>query len=455
MDSARSKIYVGTGNARPTLYGPPRPGRDEYSNSIVCIDLVTGKINWSFQEVAHDLWDFDVPSAPILVTIQRYGKKIDAVAAVTKIGNTLLLDRDNGKPIFDFKLLRAPVSTVPGERTWPYQPSVEIPQPFIKQVFEPADITALSETARATIERKLHGAQFGFFAPPAIGRTTATFGLHGGAEWPGAAVDPASGILYVPANQIPWVICLIYRDALPNSVRETDEAGDKLYQDRCGACHGAEREGYYDLEFAGDKMYPSLVGITARLGPQTMKQFHDRHAALDHMKEIDQNDMNIINRYISLADHISDDRRSLQIAFNWQLLLDDQGYPGSKPPWGTISAINLNTGRNLWQVPFGEYSELTKRRIPVTGQPNYGGLIVTKGGLIFATGTIDKKVRAYDAATGAQLWEYEMPAAGSAPPATYELNGTQYLLVVASGGIFAGFKDHADAIMAFKLGSVH
>ena len=195
--------------------------------------------------------------------------------------------------------------------------------------------------------------------------------------------------------------------------------------------------------------------MTASLGPQTTKQFQDRHAAVDHMKEVDQNDMNIINRYISLADHISDDRRSLQIAFNWQLMLDDQGYPGSKPPWGTISAINLNTGKNLWQVPFGEYSELTKRRIPVTGQPNYGGLIATKGGLIFATGTIDKKVRAYDAATGAQLWEYEMPAAGSAPPATYELNGTQYLLVVASGGIFAGFKDHADAIMAFKLGSVH
>ena len=280
------------------------------------------------------------------------------------------------------------------------------------------------------------------------------FGLHGGAEWPGAAVDPASGILYVPANQFPWVIHLIYRDPLPNPVRSTDQAGDRLYQDRCGACHGAEREGFYGSEFTGDNVYPSLVGITASLGPQTMGQFQEKHAAIGHIKVLNENDLDAINKYLSLADHISDDRRSLQVASNWQFLLDDQGHPGSKPPWGTISAINLNTGKKLWQIPFGEYPDLKENGIPVTGQPNYGGLIATKGGLIFATGTIDKKVRAYNAATGAQLWEYEMPAAGSAPPTTFEVNGVQYLVVVASGGIYAGFKDHSDAIMAFKLRSV-
>jgi quinoprotein glucose dehydrogenase len=156
---------------------------------------------------------------------------------------------------------------------------------------------------------------------------------------------------------------------------------------------------------------------------------------------------------LNRADRISDDRRSLEVAYKWQWLLDDEGHPGSKPPWGTIASIDLNSGRKLWQVPFGEYAELTRRGVKSTGQPNYGGLIVTKGGLIFATGTIDKKIRAYDMSTGAQLWDYDLPASGSAPPSTYEVDGVQYVIVVATGGLFAGFKERSDTIMAFKLGA--
>jgi quinoprotein glucose dehydrogenase len=451
LDKGRSKVYVSTGNPRPSLYGATRPGRNEFSSSVVSVDTKSGKIIWSFQEVAHDLWDFDVPSPPILVTIRRYGKPIDAVATVTKIGNTLLLERDSGRPVFDYRLQRTPVSDVPGEKTWPYQPAVELPEPFMKQVFEPSDITDLSKDQTFSVERKLHRAKFGFFIPPTVNGKIAVFGLHGGAEWPGAAVNQENGILYVPSNQYPLTLRLYFSDRMKNTIPSIDLKGDALYQDKCAGCHGRDREGYYEKEFTGDTSYPSLIGITASREFGGLDQFYEDHIGLSFAETIKADDLNIINEYLSAADHISDDRRSLNITHAWQLLLDSEGYPGSKPPWGLITAIDLNLGTKIWQVPFGEYSELTKRGVPITGQSNFGGLMVTKGGLVFATGTIDKKIRAFDAATGTQLWEYELPASGSAPPSTYEIDGTQYIVVIASGGIYAGFNDHSDTIVAFKL----
>lgn len=454
LDRARSRLYVSTGEGRPGLYGVTRPGKNEFANSVVAIDTATGEIKWSFQEVGHDLWDFDIPSSPILLTIRRDDKFIDVVATVTKIGNTLLLDRDNGKPIFDFRLRKAPVSRVPGETTWPYQPAVETPEPFMHQVFERSNITNIGESERAVVERKLNSAEFGFFVPPRIGGTVGLYGLHGGAGWSGAAVDQASGVLYVPSNRDPWVLRLYYRDQLPNTIRSTDPTGDALYQKNCGSCHGKNREGYYEHEFTGDKYYPSLVGITAsRDFTKEIDLFREDHSDVAALEGISIEDLKLINGYLNAADHISDDRRSLQLAAIWQLVLDDKGYPGSQPPWGGITAINLNTGKTMWDVPFGEYPELSKKGIQITGQTNFGGLIVTKGHVVFATGTVDKKVRAFDATSGKQLWDYDLPAAGSASPSTYEIDGTQYLLVVATGGIFPGFQVHSDTIMAFKLGS--
>ena len=257
----------------------------------------------------------------------------------------------------------------------------------------------------------------------------------------------------MPSNRDPWVLRLYYRDKLPNTIRSTDPAGDGLYQKNCSSCHGKNREGYYEHEFTGDKYYPSLIGITASGDfTQEIDRFREDHSGVAELDGISIDDLRLINRYLNAADHISDDRRSLQLASIWQLVLDNHGYPGSRPPWGAITAIDLNSGKTKWEVPYGEYAELTKKGIPITGQTNFGGLIVTKGGLVFATGTVDKKIRAFDSSSGAQLWDYDLPAAGSAPPSTYEIDGVQYLLVVATGGIFPGFEDHSDTIMAFKLG---
>ena len=453
VDSQRSTLYVATGNPAPYLYGPNRPGENRYSSSVVAIDTRTGILKWAFQEVAHDLWDFDVPSTPILVTVKSHGLPVDAVATVTKIGNTLLLDREKGRPLFDYRLRRAPTSRVPGEVTAPYQPDLQLPEPFLRQEFSPADITNINPLSRTTVERKLRRVEFGFFRPPAIHSTVATFGLHGGGEWPGGAVDPATGILYAASNRSPWVLRLYYNDRLPNPIRDRDRQGDLLYQSRCSSCHGIERKGTYETETIGDGYFPSLVGITASRDLTSSKWYEEDHAGISHAAPLTTAEVATIGGYLAKADRISDDRRSLEIAYSWQLVLDDKGRPGSNPPWGLINAIDLNSGRKLWSKPFGEYADLKALGVKPTGQPNFAGLITTGGGLIFATGTLDRKVRALNSTSGEELWSYELPASGSAPPVTFQVDGVQYVAVVASGGIFEAYgkEKHADQIVAFRL----
>jgi quinoprotein glucose dehydrogenase len=378
---------------------------------------------------------------------------VDAVATVTKIGNTLLLDRDNGRPLFDYRLRRAPTSRVPGEVTAPYQPDLEMPEPFLRAEFSPHDITDIDPESRATVERKLRNAEFGFFRPPAVHAAVATFALHGGAEWPGGALDPSTGILYVASNRAPWVLRLLYHDRLANPIRSRDPEGDRLYQARCASCHRPDREGEYQSEFVGDGFSPSLVGITADRDLSSGDWYEKSHPGIPRVPSLTSAELTTVSRYLANADHISDERRSLEVEDVWQMVLDGKGHPGSKPPWGLLNAIDLNTGRKLWSKPYGEYADLKARGVPPTGQPSFGGLVATKGGLVFATGTPDRKVRALDWTSGEELWSYDLPAAGSAPPVTYEIDGVQYIAVVASGGLFAGFNDaHSDEILAFRLG---
>jgi quinoprotein glucose dehydrogenase len=131
--------------------------------------------------------------------------------------------------------------------------------------------------------------------------------------------------------------------------------------------------------------------------------------------------------------------------------LDNEGYPANKPPWGTLNCIDLNTGRLEWKVPLGEYPELTAQGVPKTGTENYGGAIVTAGGLLFCSGTRDAKIRAFDKTTGAELWSGKLPWVGSAPPATYQLNGRQYVVIASTGNKLGKAGEYGDAYVAFAL----
>lgn len=203
VDAGRGIAYIATSNPSPTLIGVDRPGDNTTSVSVIAVDVHKGRIIWTFQEIAHDLWDLDLPASPILTSITRGGRKIDVVATVTKYGNTLLLDRLTGNPIFDYRLRRAPTSLVPGERTAPYQPDLDLPEPFARQVFSINDVTNIGSKNRQAVLDQLSGSNYGFFMPHEPGVQTVFYGLHGGAEWPGAGVDPERGLLYVAGSNVP------------------------------------------------------------------------------------------------------------------------------------------------------------------------------------------------------------------------------------------------------------
>tara|TARA_B100000242_G_scaffold48494_1_gene28898 strand:- start:249 stop:1685 length:1437 start_codon:yes stop_codon:yes gene_type:complete len=367
LDAKRGIAYITTGNAGFYFNGVNRPGKNNYANSIIALDIEGRKKLWDFQEVRHDIWNLDIPAPPILGSITRNNKKVDVVIAVTKLGNTIILDRVSGKPIFDFHLKKAPSSKLPGEKTNFYQPSLKIPEPFAKQEFNLNEVTNIDKESRNYILNKIKNHNYGFFQPYEIGKRNIQFNFHGGAEWPGGSYDLKNEFLYISSSNIAW-------------------------------------EAYVEAK-KKKKFFP----------PPYYK-------------------------YIS----------------KFKRLKDQNGYPGSKPPWGTLTAINLKDGKIKWQVPFGEYPELTKKGFKLTGTENYSGVTGTEAGIILATGTLDKKFRIFDAVDGRELWSYDLPFIGSSPPITYQINNEQYILINATGSYslkkgYPDLVDYGNSIMVFKL----
>jgi quinoprotein glucose dehydrogenase len=453
LDDKRGLLFVTTGNPKPPFFGGNRPGKNLYTNSVVALDIQSGHIVWFWQEVEHGLWDYDIPSPPILTTVERYKHQVDVVVALTKIGNVIVLERSSGKPLFDYRLRRAPTSNVPGEKTAPYQPDLELPEPVGTPTFSLADVTDISEKNHNSVIGQLGNATYGFFQPPVLGKTLISFGLHGGAEWPGGAVDHGKGMLFLTVNNIPWKLRL---SLIPTkSIQSPESRGTALYKANCESCHLPNRTGIVSVSGEKELEYvPSLVGVSkikAFSGKMQLSNWKERHRGLLKELSVTPEDLNEIFEYFRFVDAELIKEQAIISTEIWSELLDYEDYPGSKPPWGEIVAVDLNEGKIAWRKPFGEYKELTARGVPTTGQENFGGLFVTKTGLIFATGTPDRKIRAYDALDGLELWSYTLPAAGSAPPLTYKVDGIQYVTVVASGGMFHGFKHKASSIVTFQL----
>lgn len=436
-----------------------RGGDDKYSNSVIALDVLSGKLLWFFQAIQHDLWDLDVPAAPNLVAVMHDGRRVDAVAQVTKQGNTLLLDRLTGRPLFPFRMRRAPVSSMPGEVTASYQSAPELPEPFSRQVFTRDDATNISAEAHAAALKAIDAARYGWFTPVEIDRPTIYYGIHGGAEWPGASFDPTTGLLYVSTNEIPWIIQLAKLDeAALRAMADQGSPGAVVYQGNCATCHGDQRQ--------GQGMAPSLIGLKERLndtqvgeilknGRQAMPSFasvlSDEQGKAVIAYLLDKDDAPLVREYVQSIQDLPSDAPERRYTFKgFNKFEDAQGFPAGKPPWGTLCAINLNTGALAWKVPLGEYEELTHLGIPKTGTENFGGTMVTAGGLVFAAGTRDLMIRAFDKDNGKELWRYKLPFGGFAPPATYEVNGRQFIVIAATGGGKLG-GEMGDAYIAFAL----
>ena len=447
LDEERGIVFVSTGSPKPNFIGVHHRGDNLFANCLIALDAKTGERRWHFQEIRHDIWDMDIPAPPNLVTVDRDGMKVSAVAQVTKLGNTLLLDRVTGKPIFPFRLKRAPTSRLPGERTAAYQPKPELPEPFAKQTFSLEDVTDRTEEAREFVMNQVRSANYGWFEAFEEGKPTVFRGIHGGAEWTGAAVDPEKGHLYVSANEVPWIITVFRTDDVPRNPDEPPTHGEAIYQAACAACHGPDRQGV--------GVAPPLQGLRNRLNDQEVTQIlANGRNAMPAAPEMTDEDRKALLDYLFLRDRpqtAADQDAPPNFTSNgYPKLLDHEGYPGTKPPWGTLNCLDLNSGRLLWQVPLGEYPELTTAGVPKTGTENFGGPMATAGGLIFCAGTRDEKIRAFDSATGEELWSHKMPWGGYAPPATYEIDGRQYVVISATGGGKLG-GPMGDAYVAFAL----
>lgn len=433
IDRARGIVYAPTGSAAHDFYGANRKGNNLYSSCLLALDAATGKRLWHYQLVHHDIWDRDPPAPPNLLTITRNDpdgrpQKIDVVAQITKQGFTFVFDRVTGKPIFPIKETSFPKEAAAGEQPSPTQPIPQLPAPFTRQSFTEKDINPWASN-RDSLRVMLSKARTGGPYIPLSEKMTVFFpGTDGGAQWGGAAADP-DGILYIPAKENPVHMTLIRRKQTGKTTTQNSP-----YQLYCSACHGLDRKGNHDGS------YPSLLQLEKRLSKQqVLKLLMTGRGMMPSFSHISTAERNAIVEFLynNAADTQVATTQKDVVPYQhtgYNRWYDSEGYPVSTPPWGTLTAIDLNTGKHRWQVPLGEYPELTKKGIAPTGTDNYGGPLVTAGGLVFIAATRDEKLRAFDKETGKQVWEYPLPAAGYASPSTYGINGKQYIVIACGGG---------------------
>jgi len=440
VDTQRGIVYVPTGSAAFDFYGADRVGDDLFANCLIALNAATGERLWHFQGVKHDLWDRDFPAPPVLLTVERDGKKVDAVAQTTKQGFVFLFDRTNGKPLFPIECREYPASDVPGEVAAQQQCLPAKPAPFARQLLTESLLSERTpEVHQWALEKFRSFRSEGQFVPFSVGKDTVIFpGFDGGAEWGGAAADPETGILYVNANDVAWTGALA-ENTLENSPKA-------VYLSQCAVCHGEKMAG-------SPPAIPSLVGVRGRMSAAdvaaTIRNGKGRMPGFANLENDSEQWYGLLSYVMSGGkDGGTRENGAKEVASSgpaspamkyhftgYHKFLDPEGYPAVAPPWGTLNAINLNTGEYVWKIPLGEYPDLAARGQKSTGTENYGGPVVTAGGLLFIGATnFDKKFRAFDKTTGALLWETTLPFAGNATPATYEVDGRQFVVIGAGGG---------------------
>ena len=460
LDAQRGIVYVPTGSAVSDFYGADRVGDDLFADTLLALDASTGKRIWHFQGVHHDVWDRDFPSPPALFTIERNGVKVDAIAQTTKQGFVYFFNRMNGDPLFPIKESGYPPSEVPGEVTAPTQPLPLLPLPFARQRLTEDLLTDRTAEAHAwALQQFKTYRSDGQFIPLGLDKETVVFpGFWGGGEWGGPAVDPTTGVLYINSNEMVWTGSL-------TANKPAGSLGESIYQAQCSACHRSDRSG-------SPPSFPSLVGIDKKFTDQQIGDvIHQGRGKMPSFTNLSDQQLSALLNYLKNPDggNASPGNAAAPSSGRTQYVntaayrftgfyrfIDPDGYPAIKPPWGTLNAIDMKTGKYLWKIPLGQYPELVAKGMSDTGSENFGGPIVTAGGLVFIGATIyDRKFRAFDSGAGKLLWEADLPFSGVATPATYMVNGKQYVVIAAGGATSMGAlrtsKQSGGAYVAFAL----
>lgn len=442
LDHERGIVFMGTGSPANDKWGGNRPGANWFGNSTLALDATTGRRLWHFQAVHHDLWDYDLTTPPVLARLERDGKVIDCVVQPTKMGHLFVLDRVTGEPLFPIEELPVPQSDLPGEVSYPTQPFPPKEFRLTPQGFTTNDVTDLNPAAREFVLnelKKIHPAPL--FTPPSLQAKAVLPQFNGGMEWGGAAFDPERNTVIVNvSNEAEWTSMV---PARPKERLSLNELGKHTYQGVCSFCHGTSspvnpaspslqnvrerltQQQVFDLMQTGRGQMPSFASFS-ELEQRAIVAFlfEEGQGEMIEAKDLNLSFANEIP-YVMTGHH------------DWR---DPEGFPVNKRPWGTLNAVDLNAGRVKWSVPLGTYPKLEARGEPPTGTFNIGGPVVTKGGLVFIGAAMDERFHAYDKDTGELLWEYQMEFGGYATPATYEVDGRQYVVIAAGGGGKPGTK---------------
>ena len=454
IDTEKGVVFLALGSPSYDFYGADRVGANLYGNCVLALDAATGNYKWHFQTVHHDIWDYDLPAPPTLVTLQKDGKEIEAVSQTTKQGFVFILDRETGEPIFPVEERKVPASNLPGEVAYETQPFPLKPKPFVKQFMTEDDLNNYSPEDHAAILKTFRSVRYeGLFTPPDLKGTLSLPATRGGANWGGSAYDPDTDYLYIRGNNLPEIQTIVDADQhfkVQNNTRF--ELGRVTYEKHCVTCHGADKKGAMED-------VPSLVDLKNRLSEnETLLKIQQGGGKMPGYKGVItvQEERGIIAFLYDMEEatiddpEITDGKKKPTRYMNitpYRTWSDPSGNPAMKAPWNTLNALNLNTGEYDWQIPLGNDEKLQEEGEPHTGLLARSGPMVTAGGLVFISGAADKKLWAIDKKTGETVWETTLPAANNANVCSYSIDGKQYIALSVGGTKI----NPSGSIMAFAL----
>jgi quinoprotein glucose dehydrogenase len=448
IDKEKGWVYAALGSPVYDFYGANRKGANLYGNSVVALDARTGEKQWHYQTVKHDIWDYDLPAAPTLIDLEIEGSTVHALVQPTKMGELILLDRYTGRPLLNSKEKPVPASNVPGEEAFPTQ-AFDQGILVVRQGFDSTQLTDISPEATDYVRREMRKYRNdGMYTPPSMEGTLTMPATRGGILWGGLSYDRHNHMVYVNVNEIPMILQM---KSVEEDVEEGVLSGYAVYMSNCASCHGSNKEGQKDS-------YPALNNLEERLGDaEILSVVQKGKGLMPAFAQLDEAEIDALLAFLkdSTAGFEKDPQPSAKtmeryVLNGYRLFTDQEGFPASRPPWGTLNAVDLSTMQVKWKVPLGSYPDLKKRGIDDTGTQNFGGCVATAGDLVFIGGSADEMFRAFDAETGEVLWEYKLSAGGYAVPSVYQVDGKQYVVIAAGGGNRLGTPT-GDAFYAFAL----